>query len=129
MPFGEDGYFVSSPSNSPENRPGNQPDRRNETTMNATMGFALAKKVLTHLIDGAAITDEPEKDVENWRAMLAKIPPYQINEDGAIKEGMHPLLESTVACLRDEQFLHHAQRLASEWHRRRFPTRSPSDRR
>ncbi len=88
--IGEDGYFVSSPSNSPENTPGNQPDRRNETTMNATMDFALAKEVLTHLIEGAAITDESEEDVENWSAMLAKIPPYQINEDGAIKEWMHP---------------------------------------
>ena len=88
--IGEDGYFVSSPSNSPENTPSNQRGRRNETTMNATMDFALAKEVLTHLLEGAKITGESQKDVDNWTSMLAKIPSYQVNEDGAIKEWMHP---------------------------------------
>jgi len=88
--IGKDGYFVSSPSNSPENTPGNQPGRRMETTINATMDFALAKEVLTHLIEGARITGESQKDIDNWKSMLAKIPSYQVNEDGAIKEWMHP---------------------------------------
>ena len=88
--IGKDGYFVSSPSNSPENTPGNQRGRRNETTMNATMDFALAKEVLTHLVEGAKITGESKQDIPKWKSMLAKIPPYQINADGAIKEWMHP---------------------------------------
>jgi len=93
--IGEDGYFISSPSNSPENSPANYTECKNplvhvETTMNATMDFALAKEVLTHLIEGANLLSLFEEDIEKWQAMLRKIPPYQINEDGAIKEWMHP---------------------------------------
>ena len=56
--IGEDGYYISSPSNSPENSPGNYYDGKGmgaamETTINATMDFALAKEVLKHLIDGS----------------------------------------------------------------------------
>ncbi|MFC1760534.1 glycoside hydrolase N-terminal domain-containing protein [Planctomycetota bacterium] len=86
----ENGTYLSSPSNSPENRPGNQ---RNQTTMNATMDFALAKEVLTNLIEGAKVTGEYQEEVKKWKSMLAKIPPYQINEDGAIREWMHPFFD------------------------------------
>jgi hypothetical protein len=51
------GTYLSLPSNSPENTPGNRmgkPGRgRMKTTINATMDFAIAKEVLTHLIEGA----------------------------------------------------------------------------
>ncbi|MDF7808063.1 glycoside hydrolase N-terminal domain-containing protein [Pontiellaceae bacterium B12219] len=86
--IGEDGFYLSAPSNSPENHPGNHTQGAQEmvsmeTTMNATMDFALAKEVLTHLIES---DDEPAR----WQAMLDKIPAYQTNEDGAVKEWMHP---------------------------------------
>lgn len=58
--------------------------------MNATMDFALAKEVLTHLIEGYDTLEETPKEYETWQGMLRKIPPYQINEDGAIAEWMHP---------------------------------------
>jgi alpha-L-fucosidase 2 len=93
--IGDDGYFVSSPSNSPENNPAEYWDgsgmaQQMETTMNATMDFALAKEVLTHLIEGAGVTGVYQEDVEKWKGMLERIPPYQINEDGAVREWMHP---------------------------------------
>jgi alpha-L-fucosidase 2 len=92
---GEDGFFVSAPSNSPENNPAEYWDglgmgQSMETTINATMDFALAKEVLTHLIEGSAILGEDGTEVEKWKGMLATIPPYQINEDGAVREWMHP---------------------------------------
>jgi alpha-L-fucosidase 2 len=92
---GDDGFFVSAPSNSPENNPAEYWDgagmgQSMETTMNATMDFALAKEVLTHLIEGSDILGEDGAEVEKWKGMLAKIPPYQINEDGAVREWMHP---------------------------------------
>lgn len=92
---GADGYWVSAPSNSPENSPGNHREGAEaligmETTMNATMDFALAKEVLMHLIEGAAITGECGESVPGWTAMRDRIPPYQINGDGAVKEWMHP---------------------------------------
>lgn len=92
---GDDGFFVSSPSNSPENNPAEYWDglgmgQAMEITMNATMDFALAKEVLTHLIEGSGILGDDGDEVEKWKNMLEKIPPYQINEDGAVREWMHP---------------------------------------
>ncbi|VGO18342.1 glycosyl hydrolase family 95 catalytic domain-containing protein [Pontiella sulfatireligans] len=93
--IGDDGFFVSSPSNSPENNPAEYWDGTGmgeaamETTINATMDFALVKEVLTHLIQGSDVLGETE-DVEKWKGMLGKIPAYQINDDGAVREWMHP---------------------------------------
>lgn len=92
---GEDGFFVSSPSNSPENNPAEYWDglgmgQSMETTINATMDFALAKEVLAHLVEGSELLSEDGDEVEKWKGMLAKIPPYQINEEGAVREWMHP---------------------------------------
>lgn len=96
--LGEDGYYISVPSNSPENTPANYRDESGmgeemETTINATMDFAIAKEVLCNLLAGAQITGMYGQEVEKWEEMLTHIPPYQINEDGAIKEWMHPLLK------------------------------------
>ncbi len=93
---GDDGKYVSNPSNSPENPPGNQWDGRAlcpnlETAINATMDFAIAKEVLTHLIEGSQILgDADENDLADWQQMLERIPDYQINEHGGIREWMHP---------------------------------------
>ncbi len=91
----ETGYFLSAPSNSPENNPGNHTRDAEElvameTTMNATMDFALAKEVLSNLITSAKVTGEYTDEIPVWKLMLKRIPPYQKNDDGAIKEWMHP---------------------------------------
>ncbi len=96
--IGEGGYFVSAPSNSPENTPAGYWDGQGmgcamETTINATMDFALAKEVLTHLIEGAQVTGQYAGEISKWAKMLSRIPPYQINEDGAVKEWMHPFFK------------------------------------
>lgn len=93
--IGEDGHYISSPSNSPENTPGNYWDGEGmgaamETTMNATMDFALSKEVLKHLIDGSNLLGVYPDEIAKWEKMLTHIPPYEINEDGAVKEWMHP---------------------------------------
>ena len=95
---GGDGFFISAPSNSPENSPANYWDGKGmgaamETTINATMDFALAKEVLTHLIEGAGLTGRFPDELEKWEQMLTRIPAYQINEDGAVKEWMHPFFK------------------------------------
>ena len=94
----EEGYYLSSPSNSPENTPGNYYDGKGmgqamETTMNATMDFALAKEAITHLIEGSEILEINHSDIPQWKQMLKRIRPYQINEEGAVKEWMHPFFE------------------------------------
>jgi len=89
----ENGYFVSSPSNSPENVPGNVYNELNchsEVNVNATMDFAIAKELLTNLLEGIKITGMYSEKAETYKNMLKKIPPYTINEDGALSEWMHP---------------------------------------
>jgi len=98
---GDDGLYVSMPSNSPENVPPQHEERQSgqmaghrgkriSIAINATMDFAIAKEVLTNLIDGyTALGEEPDR-LNTWQEMLAKIPPYEINEDGALKEWVHP---------------------------------------
>ena len=93
-----EGYFQSAPSNSPENTPGNYWDgegmgQHMETTMNATMDFALAKEVLTNLLKATEVLGHDESEIAKWQAMLERIPPYQINEDGAVREWMHPYFD------------------------------------
>lgn len=92
---GEDGYYISSPSNSPENWADGQFDGAREISVcvNATMDFAVAKEVLSHLCEACAELGIEPENVEKWKAMLNKIPPYEINEDGAIREWMHPDLK------------------------------------
>ncbi len=91
--LGEDGYWVSAPSNSPENTPGNYwqgPGHSMETTVNATMDFAIARELFTNLAEGAAAAGCYGEELPRWRAFLERIPPYQLNEDGAVREWMHP---------------------------------------
>ncbi|NEW05771.1 glycoside hydrolase family 95 protein [Paenibacillus sp. SYP-B3998] len=91
--LGDDGFFISAPSNSPENTPGNYwggPGKSMGTTMNATMDFAIAKELLTHLIEGAEAVSLYIDDIPRWRNMLEHLPPYELNEDGSVKEWMHP---------------------------------------
>ena len=94
---GENGFFLALPSVSPENTPGNFWQGESGagnilTTVNATMDFAIAKEVLTHLLQGAEETSLYADELDTWRGMLARIPAYQVNEDGAVREWMHPLL-------------------------------------
>ncbi|CAG7627398.1 glycoside hydrolase N-terminal domain-containing protein [Paenibacillus allorhizosphaerae] len=97
LELGEDGFYKYYPSVSPENTPVNFMPPSGEplahpmpTTINATMDIAILKELLTHLIEGTLIAGDESGDVEKWERMLRRIPPYQINEDGAVREWMHP---------------------------------------
>jgi len=93
--MGSDGTLLSMPSNSPENTPGNYWQGEHgqgniATTINATMDFAIAKELLTNLIAGSGIAGQYGDEIVSWREVLGRIPDYQINDDGAVKEWMHP---------------------------------------
>lgn len=92
---GEDGYFKFYPSVSPENTPQNFMPTDGKplahpmpTTVNATMDFALLKELLTNLIEGSREAGLYGDEIEKWEGMLRRIPDYQVNEDGAIREWM-----------------------------------------
>jgi len=98
--LGEDGYFIFFPSVSPENSPGNfVPEEYDAlthplpTTINATMDFAICKELLSNLIEGCQKVKAYLDQIDKWKSILNRIPPYQVNNDGAIKEWMHPDFE------------------------------------
>lgn len=92
---GGDGTLLFSPSLSPENVPA-VPDG-SLVAVNATMDVAVAREVLSNLV-GACETLGIEGDrVPRWRDMLSRLPRYEINDDGAIKEWIHPALRDNYA--------------------------------
>ncbi|MFD1953051.1 glycoside hydrolase N-terminal domain-containing protein [Paenibacillus thailandensis] len=93
---GDDGYYKFYPSVSPENTPENFMPTDGKplahpmpTTINATMDFALLKELLSHLVEGSREAGVHTEEIAKWEAMLKRIPEYQVNSDGAIREWMH----------------------------------------
>ena len=91
---GPDGKWLFSPSYSPENNPGNHPS---QACVNATMDIAVAKELLNNCIAASEALRTDADLRQRWRAMLAKMPDYSINADGAVKEWSTPSLEDNYA--------------------------------
>lgn len=85
---GDDGKLLFSPSLSPENEPAG--DKMSLLTMNATMDVAVCREVLGNLCDACELLGIECDGVDRWRTMLARLPEYAINEDGAMMEWLHP---------------------------------------
>jgi alpha-L-fucosidase 2 len=83
----DDGKLRFAPSLSPENRPTGS---NSLLCINATMDVAICREVLANLCDGCEQLGIDEEGVARWRSMLEKLPAYEINEDGAMKEWLHP---------------------------------------
>ena len=86
------------PSQSLENQPKEMVVRDPETgrsksikvQINSTMAVAVSKEVFSNLITACEHLKIEKKGVKRWKEMLANMPAYQINEDGALREWMHP---------------------------------------
>jgi alpha-L-fucosidase 2 len=87
---GSDGKLRFIPSLSPENRPSNG---NSMITINATMDVAICHEVLGNLCEACDRLGVESDGVVRWRAMLARLPEYEINEDGAMKEWLHPAFQ------------------------------------
>ncbi len=87
------GNYIFFPSFSPENV---SPDSQGaEATINATQDIAAGKHALQTAIAVAntlGVEQGSGKGVERWTALLAKIPPYRVNSDGALAEWVWPSL-------------------------------------
>ncbi len=79
------GHIRIYPSVSPENTPSGG---AGEVQQNATMDFAVMKELLANLLEGIRITGMYAGEEKNFTDLLGAIPPYMINEDGAVKEWM-----------------------------------------
>jgi alpha-L-fucosidase 2 len=87
---GPDGKYIFSPTQSPENTPGNS---NSQGSFNATMDVDAAKELLRNLIAVSRELRVNHEQIPKWQSMLGKMPEYQVNEDGAIKEWLTPKLE------------------------------------
>ncbi len=91
---GPDGRTVFSPSYSPENDPANT---GSQATINATMDMVVCREVLSNLVSACERLGLDEPSLPRWRAMLAKLPDYRINAEGAVAEWISPSLEDNHA--------------------------------
>lgn len=71
-----DGTYRFTPSYSAENG----------CADNATQDVAVAKEVLSNLLEAYEILGISSSKLKVWREMLDHLPEYQINQDGALKE-------------------------------------------
>ena len=85
---GPDGKLVFSPSHSPENMPAR--DDASRVTINATMDVAICREVLENLCEACRVLDIDADGIARWEGMLAKLPDYEVNADGAMREWLHP---------------------------------------
>jgi len=90
---GADGFYVFSPTQSPENTPGNT---RSQATFNATMDIAATRELLLNTIAASEELGVNKEKIVLWKKMLAKLPPYQISKEGAVKEWTTPLLDDQL---------------------------------
>ncbi len=88
-----DGRYVICPDSSPENLVG--PNLW--MAPNPTMTIAAVKQLLRTLLRWAdRLGVEPER-AARWREMLAKMPPYEVGQNGALKEWCWPGIENCEA--------------------------------
>lgn len=90
----KNGNYIFVPSYSPENWPDNS--QNSPAVINATMDISVCRQVLTHLIDASQILGVNAEEIPRWKAMLAKLPPYLLTPDGALKEWAWPTLEERL---------------------------------
>ena len=90
----QDGVYVFSPTQSPENTPANSDS---QGSFNATMDVAAAKELLTNIISVSKELNANAEKIPLWNAMLEKMPPYMVTDDGIIKEWLTPKLANNDA--------------------------------
>ncbi len=76
-------HFFFAPSYSPENRPANI---KVSATVNAVMDIAAAKEVFNILIDIYSDLNIHDDKIAYYKDLISQLPPYLINNDGALKE-------------------------------------------
>ncbi len=94
----DQGKNMFMPSQSPENSPAKMPTRDPEepwrrgtkVQINSTISVAISKEVFSNLITSCELLDIEKQGVKRWKRLLADMPEYQVNEDGAMKEWLHP---------------------------------------
>ena len=87
----KNGNYIFAPSFSPENNPGNL-DPSCMLVINSSMDISVCREVLANLVEACELLGIEADSVPKWKAMLAKLPPYLLEPDGAMKEWAWPSL-------------------------------------
>lgn len=99
------GNYIFVPSYSPDNGPviagasgGGMMGRGGSSNivMNASVDIMVCKEVLSHLIEGAEVLGTDAASIPKWKALLAKMPPYLLDNDGALKEWAWPTYDERL---------------------------------
>ncbi len=90
----DDGRYQFNPSYSPENSPGNLPS---QACINATMDVMIARQLLRNILKASEITQKNQDKVALWKKMLDRMPDYELNEAGELREWMWPGVEENHA--------------------------------
>jgi hypothetical protein len=85
----KEGNYIFAPSFSPENNPGNL-NPSCMISINASMDIAMCREVLANLIEASELLGIETDNVPKWKAILAKLPAYTVEPDGAMKEWNWP---------------------------------------
>ncbi|MEV2231616.1 glycoside hydrolase N-terminal domain-containing protein [Streptomyces phaeochromogenes] len=88
----DDGHVVLVPSYSPEVGP---KDERGAAGVNATMDVAAARHALTTAADVCTRLGIEQAATTRWRALAERLPPYRVDDHGALAEWAWPGLETT----------------------------------
>jgi len=88
------GKWIFIPSYSPENTPGNSPD---QACVNATMDVMAASQLFRNLVDAGHKLSLDTDTIGVWEKMLAGMPAYMVNPDGALREYMWNSLTDNYA--------------------------------
>jgi hypothetical protein len=94
LTIGDNGKYIFNPSYSPENNPANTPS---QACINATMDVMVAKQLLRNCIAAAEALKTDKEAVIKWTEMLTRMPDYEVNPDGALREWLWPGLEDNYA--------------------------------
>jgi alpha-L-fucosidase 2 len=87
----EHGHYIFVPSFSPENHPRNL-NASCMAVVNASMDVAVCREVLGNLIVACELLGIEAASLPKWKDMLTKLPPYLLDQDGALKEWSWPSL-------------------------------------
>jgi hypothetical protein len=89
LELGPSGKLTFVPSYSPENAPGGT---ETQACTDATMDMAAARELCGNLLEVCAVLGDQASTAERARRLLAQLPDYRINADGAVAEWLPPAL-------------------------------------
>jgi len=91
----ESGRLLLVPGISPENHAADRHRTWSEggplfVSINPTMEVAICRELFNHLLEASESTGLYRDKRETWLDILERLPEYEVNEDGAVREWLHP---------------------------------------